>query len=117
MRMLLVVMMLGTLGCASWSGRDRARMESAARADDARCTDAGFTYDSPRYTSCRYQLAEARQNAQVHEQSLGTSIASSGYHTDLMRQPEGIYRPIDVERFRCEARGEGAARLILCEEK
>jgi hypothetical protein len=116
MRALALVLMSGIVGCANWSGRDAARMEAEARADDGRCATATVTFPSEAYDHCRRRLADQRRDKQQRELELA-ALQSDDRSPYGARQPEGIHRTIDPERFRCEARGEGEARLILCAER
>ncbi len=107
--------LLALAGCASWSGRDQARMESEARADDARCSTAVVTFPSEAYDHCRRRLADQRLDKQRREIALG-SQQSPYPQLDALAEPAGVQRTIDPERFSCTARGEGEARRILCAE-
>lgn len=116
MRRLAIVSLLLLAGCASWSGQDARRVDAEARADDARCTTATVAFPSTAYLDCRRRLAQARMDKQRHEVALGTQTPL--HETlDVPREPEGIRRVIDPEKFRCEARGEGDARVVRCEER
>ena len=106
--------LLALAGCASWSGQDARRVEAEARADDARCTTAFVKFPSEAYNHCRRRLADQRLDKQRREIALGSQ--QSPYPPDLPPEPAGIQRTIDPERFSCTARGEGEARLVLCEE-
>lgn len=115
-RIAIAVALLALAGCASWSGQDARRVAAEARADDARCATATVAFPSEAYDHCRRRLMDQRQDKQRREVALGTQ--QSPYTSfDAPGEPEGIQRSIDPERFRCTARGEGDARLVLCEEQ
>lgn len=116
MRALVIVLVVGIAGCASWSGRDQARLEAEARADDGRCATATVTFPSEAYDHCRRRLADQRRDKQQRELELA-ALQSDDRSPYGARQPAGIHRPIDPERFRCEAHGESEARSILCAER
>ena len=116
MRALVIGLMLATAGCAGWSGRDQARLESEARADDARCTSATVRFPSDSYLDCRRRLAEQRQDKRKRELEMA-ALHSENRSPEAAPRAEGVYRPIDPERFRCESRGEGEARLVMCAEE
>jgi hypothetical protein len=102
--------------CASWRGQDAAKLESQARSDDAKCVAGGVSFPSEAYDHCRRHLADVRADKQRREVALGTQ-QSTYAALEAPPQPEGIQRSIDPERFHCTARGEGATRVIYCEEK
>ena len=113
---LALAALLTITACASWRGQDAAKLESQARTDDAKCVAGGVSFPSEAYDHCRRHLADLRADKQRREVALGTQ--QSPYASlEAPPQPEGIQRSIDPERFRCEARGEGAARVVFCEEK
>lgn len=113
---LALVALLTITACASWRGQDAAKLESQARADDAKCVAGGVSYPSEAYDHCRRHLADLRADKQRREVALGTQ--QSPYAAlEAPPQPEGIHRSLDPERFSCAARGEGAARVIFCEEQ
>ena len=116
MRPLALIMILATAGCAALNGQDARRTDAEARTDDARCTSATVSFPSDAYLACRLKLAQQRADKQRHEVALGTQ--RSPYESlDAPVEPEGLRRVIDPERFHCRARGEGEARVVLCEEK
>jgi hypothetical protein len=102
--------------CASWRGTDEATLEAQARADDKRCTEQGTTFPSEAYDHCRRHLAQQRQDKRHREYEMA-SLQAADLVPNETRNPEGVQRLIDPERFSCEARGEGAARVVFCEER
>jgi hypothetical protein len=103
-------------GCASWRGLDAKRVESEARADDAACVAKGLSFPSESYDHCRRHILDDRIDDARHEVVLGTQTSPYA-PPETPREPEGVHRTIDPERFHCVARGEGAERVIICEEK
>ena len=113
---LALAALLTITACASLRGQDAATLEAHARADDKECTEGGYSFPSDSYTGCRRHLAEQRQD-KARRQLEMASLQAADRVPNEAREPEGVYRPINPERFNCEARGEGAARVVFCEEK
>jgi hypothetical protein len=112
-RLTCAILAAATLALAACATVPVESAHQAAVADHATCSDQGYEFPSNRYTGCRYQLAESRQQrAWQNLQMLRAPRIDQGpeaLHTNA-------YRPLSRDAFRCTQRETtDGVRWIHCD--